>query len=577
MHKQAKIILGMMILVFNTELFAQNYVPPIGIPSPEFGINESHLMYANSQYDFGNGLENYKDAGYGPYTHYVDNSISCTDSSNSFGTQANPRCNLPNLRALAPGSVIEIHGGIYTSSRNWVTSSGTVDKPIFIRGYSNPNYVIQDDSEGKPIFVQTSPNPMPVIERTLRIRGAYIIIENIDFNKNDRREGAVDIRPDSADPMGNVHHIAVRNSEAQNYAHAHGGAGTLMAASGYADNIVYDIVFYKNNVHADNSYYDFNTDGDAPNQYQDDTMGIGVAPRSNRVWIVDNHIHHNAGDAVGTGHDANYTTSNYYIGRNIMNDCDENAVDLKEVENFVVSQNTMYDFYGASLGSNGAITVVHYGPDVAPKNTWFIFNEMYNASGSAVQVGGVVLDDVYYVGNVIHDIFNNTGTAYAFISWSSRNIYIVGNTIYRADNGIVFTGGDTAQANIENNIFSQLNTQNYVILNNTAYADRAVINNNLFYSDVFSPVIEGNSVNHQTTDPLFEDPDDNNFQLKFTPIPSPAIDSGMESSVYQVFQERFGLDIRVDYNGVPRPTLGSAWDIGAFEFDAESILADGFE
>lgn len=562
--------------LFSIQSMAQTYVPPIGIPAPEFGINESHMMYVGAQYDFGNGLENYKDAGNGPYTHYVDNSVTCTNSNNPFGTDTNPRCDLPNLRILAPGSVIEIHGGIYTSANNWVISSGTVDKPIFIRGYANPNWQIQNDSEGKPIFVKTATETMPVIERTLRIRGAYIIIENIDFNKNDRREGAVDIRPDSSDPMGSVHHVVVRNSEVQNYAHAHGGAGSLLAASGYQDNFVTDIVFYKNNVHADNSYYDFNTDGDAVNQYQDDTMGVAIAPRSSRVWILDNHIHHNAGDAVGTGHNANYTSTNYYIGRNILNDCDENAVDLKEVENYVISQNTMYDFWGAGWGSDGTITVVHYGPTVAPRNTWFIYNEMYNASDNAVQVGGTVLDDVFYIGNVIHNISNSSGTANAFVSWGSRNVFLINNTVYATDNGIDFSGGDAALATIENNIFSHLNTQNYIGLSNSSYTNRAIINSNLFYSDVFVPAIDGNSINQVSTNPLFVNPINTNFQLQNSPSTSPAIDSGFESAVYQTFQDRFGIDIRVDFAGTARPS-NSEWDMGAFEFSSHMIFKDSFE
>ncbi|MCF6323391.1 MAG: PKD domain-containing protein [Gammaproteobacteria bacterium] len=544
---------------------AQDYIPPIGIPAPEFGINESHMMYVDSQYDFGNGPEPYKDAGYGPYTHYLDNSVSCTDSDNTFGTVDNPRCNLPNLHELASGSVVEIHGGIYTSSQNWMTSTGTVDKPIFIRGYANPNWVIQDDAEGKPVFVQTSSTPMPVIERTLRIRGAYIIVENIDFNKNNRRESAVDIRP--ANLNESVHHIVVRNSEVQNYQHRHAGAGSLLAASGFEENFVHNIVYYKNNVHADNSFYDFNTDGDAIDQYQDDTMGIGVAPGSDRIWIVDNHIHHNAGDAVGTGHAAKHTATNYYIGRNIMNDCDENAVDLKEVENVVVSQNIMYDFYGAGQGSDGTITVVHDGPNLSPRNTWFIYNEMYNASDNAVQVGGSVDDDVYYVGNVIYDISNDSQTGAAFRSWASESFHMVGNTVYDTDIGLVVWSATTgAMVTVENNIFSNLKTAGYIELSNAGgYRERAVISNNLFHSSEFTPIIEGNSMNEVILDPLFVNPDNTNFSLQNIPVQSPAIDSGMESDVYQIFQDRFDIDIRVDFNGLPRPS-SSDWDIGAYEF-----------
>jgi len=560
-------LVGFVLLFTSMKINSAPYIPPIGIPAPEFGISEAHTMYENSQYDFGNGPEPYKDAGNGPYTHYVDNSVTCIDSRNGFGTFEKPRCNLPSLGSLAPGSVVEIHGGIYTS-RNWMTSSGTVDKPIFIRGYANPNWAIGNDTDGNPIFVKTSTEPMPVIEKTLRIRGAYIIVENLDFNKNDLRASAIDIRP--ANITESVHHISIRNNEAQNYAHAHGGAGSLMAASGYQENFVNDIVYYKNNVHADNSYYDFNTDGDAVNQYQDDTMGIAIAARSNRVWIIDNHIHHNAGDAVGTGHGANYTSTNYYVGRNILNDCDENAVDLKEVEHYVVSQNIMYNFFGAGQGSNGTIAVVHYGPNVAPKNTWFIYNHMYNASDAAIQVGGTVLDEVFYIGNVIHGISNSSQTGTAFISWGSRKINIIGNTVYDTDRGLVFSGNDEAQAIIENNIFSNLKTQDYVNLSNSSYSNRAIIRNNLFHSSTFTPVVDGNSINEINSAPLFEAPSENNFKLRNTPTPSPAIDSGIESDVYQVFQNRFGIDIRRDKNGLARPQK-NIWDMGAFEY-TDSVL-----
>lgn len=577
--KLAMVFIAVLLLP-QTQLLAQTYVPPIGIPAPEFGIEESHMMYVGAQYDFGNGDEPYKDAGFGPYTHYIDNSVVCSDSSNNpFGTLDNPRCNIP-LRSLAAGSVVEIHGGTYTSVRNWLTSSGTVDKPIFIRGYADPKWVIKKDSEGNPIFVQSSPIPMPVIERTLRVRGAYIIIENIDFNLNNRREGAVDIRPTSTDPIGSVHHVAVRNSEVQNYGYhspAHtNNPGSLLAATGTTDNFVHDIVYYKNNIHPDNSFDDFNEDDDPVNTTEDDTIGVGITLWSNRVWVLDNHIHHTAGDALGTGHRANYTSRNYYIGRNIMNDCDENAVDIKSVENFVISQNIMYNFFGASLGSNGTAVVVHSGPIAAPINSWFIYNEIYNASDAAIQIGGEVLDDAYFIGNVIHNISNEAVTGSAFVSWGSDGIYVIHNTVYNSDRGVVFQGTRiTSQAIIENNIFSQLKTEDYVRLSNSDYLDRAIIRNNIFHSDTFTPVVEGNSVNEINSDPLFVDPANNNFELRNTPASSAAIDSGFESSVYQLFQDRFGLDIRVDLNGTVRPSGSSPWDLGAFEFD--EVFTDGFE
>jgi hypothetical protein len=97
------------------------WTPPIGIPQPSFGIVESHTMYQGQLYDYNNdGVPEapYKDAGNGPYTHYVDRSApNCTDGVNdsNYGTPALPRRTIPgdNLNSLAPlkaGSVVEVHG-----------------------------------------------------------------------------------------------------------------------------------------------------------------------------------------------------------------------------------------------------------------------------------------------------------------------------------------------------------------------------------------------------------------------------------------------------------------------------------
>ncbi len=47
---------------------------------------------------------------------------------------------------------------------------------------------------------------------------------------------------------------------------------------------------------------------------------------------------------------------------------------------------------------------------------------------------------------------------------------------------------------------------------------------------------------------------------------SPAIDAGVETEVYQKFQNLYGIDIRRGFDGGPRP-LGTGWDIGACEYD----------
>jgi len=45
---------------------------------------------------------------------------------------------------------------------------------------------------------------------------------------------------------------------------------------------------------------------------------------------------------------------------------------------------------------------------------------------------------------------------------------------------------------------------------------------------------------------------------------SPAQNAGVEHEVYELFRQRYGLDIRVDKDRVVRPAQG-AWDLGAYE------------
>ena len=163
--------------------------PPIGIPAPSFGIEETHRMYEGQTYDFGSGPEPYKDAGNGPYTHYVDNTHpNATNTDNPYGTASKPRNVIPG--ALAPGSVVEVHGGPYAVGRSysrdwtWFSGTGTSERPIFIRG-----------TEGEtPVFVGMR----------IRAGGSYIVIENFDFDNT-----RIGIRSD----LMAGDHISFRNLE----------------------------------------------------------------------------------------------------------------------------------------------------------------------------------------------------------------------------------------------------------------------------------------------------------------------------------------------------------------------------
>src|SRR5947207_353141 len=102
---------------------ATDWSPPLGIPSPSFGIFETAPESPNPW-----------TAGT-PGFYYVDATKSgSTDSSNAYGTPARPRRTIPT--DLPAGSVVELHG-VYDNSHgspNTLVSRGTADKPVFIRG-----------------------------------------------------------------------------------------------------------------------------------------------------------------------------------------------------------------------------------------------------------------------------------------------------------------------------------------------------------------------------------------------------------------------------------------------------------
>ena len=531
--------------VFNT------WTPPIGISAPEFGIFETYRMYDDTA-KRNPELTYHQNTEGGYYTHYVDNtSPNATDSNNPNGTADKPRKTIPKSN-IPTGSVIEIHGGPYIIGQTIITAQGSPDQPIFLRGYSETD---------KPLITYGD----------LYINSQYMIIENI------RRMDRGIIARSFADKP--AHHIAVRNCEVHN---APNGISAVSYDDGWP---VTDVVIYNNYVHLDNF------DPDAGEFPEDDETGVYIQRHSERVWVLDNLFHTIKGDAVGGGHAVNYTARNYYVGRNIMHTCGENAVDIKEVDTVILSQNIMYNFKGWSSGGTiGGATVFHYGPTHSPKNVWFIFNEIFDCE-IGIQVGGGQTYPIYFIGNIIHDVKNESspGTGKGFQTWSCKEVYMTGNVFYDVENGIDW-GVSTSEALLvfEDNIIANVAEGGYHLkVNVTAQQQKSIIENNLFYQPGGETRINwggkqyilsdwqtntGKGLTCIEGDPLFTNATAD-FHLQ---TGSPAIDKTDESDLYQLFFDTYGLDIRCDKDGVSRPQ-GSAWDIGAYEYIAaneEIFIAD---
>jgi len=424
-----------------------------------------------------------------------------------------------------------------------VYAHGTADRPVFFRGVS---------STDRPLFT-----------RLLYVLGSYAVLENLEFFKT-----GVYLRlllPED------IHHIAIRNLEMYGDG-TETRNGSAITLARWFDNVetygVSHTVIYNNHIH------DY---GDMDPDVENDWLGVAVNGYDvYYTWIVDNHIHHMGGDSVRTGNNAGwdppYTSRHAYIGRNHFHHNGENAIDLKLMADVVYSQNVMHDF-APSTSSGGYAVTAHYDPP----NNWVIFNTIYNAY-DGIAVHGVV--DFYAIGN---EIFNISGgeTGRGIVFWSSGEVHIVGNTIHNVDHGIYTWIPSTEPHPIIDNIIYNINdptTGWHIRYSDASLANASDLHHNLIYQDdgpirvrwgaLYNSVVDlqngtGKCQGCVEADPLFVDAASHDYRLQ---AGSPARDAGTGALPYfQLYEERFGVDIRFDLAGIPRPQ-GPEWDIGAHEF-----------
>jgi hypothetical protein len=206
-------------------------------------------------------------------------------------------------------------------------------------------------------------------------------------------------------------------------------------------------------------------------------------------------------------------------------------------------------------------------------------------------------ENVYLIGNVIHDIRHSTtdvtglypvpyvvtdpwSNGKTIRAWSqSATKYIIGNTIYNADGGI-YSPQTSNGFIITNNIFANIGDGSGiprdVFINNVSTANASELYNNLFSTSAritwatstvynvsgFQAAFPGVADGSFEADPKFFDPANNDFRLQ---ADSPAIDKGIETTVFQTFYNLYGIDIKKDFDANLRPQ-GAGWDIGAYEY-----------
>jgi hypothetical protein len=391
-----------------TAVAEAQYVPPVGIPAPGFGVNEAHTRYAGQAFSAGGFT--YRDAGNGPYSHYVNRSGGCTDSGNTYGTQSQPRCTIP--ASLPAGSVVEIHGGTYADDE-W-TANGTAANPVFIRGGSATK---------------------PVLSGDFRLSGSYAIIENIEIS-NGRLflDGGFTVVRRS-----HIHHTTK--------------AGAMVLVNGS------NTVVFGNQIN--------NISGG-------DRHGVQPGGGTSNVWILENTIFECEGDAIqfchgciGTGNGP----SNVYIGRNTLYSVStgENAIDIKETRGpVIISENLMYGYRDTATSNGEAVRINDEGNQgeiwlianrfrdslhgIQPQNNhstgvYILGNLFYNLTGSAIRSdGGYVYNNtIYNVGGMGIESateFRNNIVMNAQVNVNDKGVNgCSNNLLFESSGGIVAPSG----------------------------------------------------------------------------------------------------------------------------------------
>ncbi|MEK6642919.1 MAG: Ig-like domain-containing protein [Planctomycetota bacterium] len=571
---------------------AKDFVPPVGIPTPPFGIAESHQMYANQLYDFGGQMLPYPDAGNGPYTHYV-NFDNGTNAGNPFGTAALPRRSIPS--DLPAGSVVELHGtNVATSARYTITGDGTAAKPIFIRGPSASN---------KTIF-----------RRPFSVEGNYVICENIEFDAQDFVTGMVGanwfvVVASQLPPYKVFHHVALRHTiirdqptnDTENPFGIVAGVGAYDVSLNDPNMLIENVVIYDVEIGNFSQWNDY--------AGTNDYGGCLFAANLRNAWVLDCHFHHLRGDGVSVCRSnalLNQTPARQvYVGRNYLHHFKENCIDYKHGVTSIASQNVCHTVRASNSSQGHAITI-HDDDSTADwpasDNVWIILNTIYDAEMGIYHENNNLLpagkqSRSYLVGNLLFDIRYMLGnpnlTGWAIQKGQEAQSRIIGNTIWKCDQGIQMGFSALTQpANctqvVRNNAIVDLSERVFqatglhamhlfhlpssinpytTIENNLHYESVGVVRFNIskpglqagnYYTVLDMLTATGFGAGSLAANPMFSTATSPSFYLQAA---SPALSAGVDDESYALFEQQFGRSIRFNLDGRPKTT--GVYDIGA--------------
>ena len=490
--------------------YAQPWVPPTGVPMPTFGVRETAPAPPSPWTAETRGF------------YYVDNTHPAATDAAVFGTPGRPRRSIPT--GVDPGSVVEVHGGPYVSGTDTAGGgNGTAAAPIFYKGV------------GKPILQSSADR------RNFGVWGSYTIIEGFTFVN---RQVAL---------VG--HHTAVRDCEVRDMPPLPGGAAIYTAHTS-------DVVILRNLIHhnGNNNY-----------PVENDIHGVLVAAGALRVWVVDNEMYANGGSSI----QVNSLPTNdplaklVFIARNRMHEEGETGIAIKSGEDVVISQNELWGFRPTNYphsGSDGTAILIddQNAWNGLNNRMWILFNYVHNST-----VGIRTQNYAAVIGNIVRDV-QNAGV----LTWGSHDVHIEHNTFYNACRGLERFGGEVGfKVIFVNNIVGPRTCDDIKLTGNSVstsvmatslFNTPARITWGIMYSPLSSFMAGHACVGCREGDPRFVDPANANFKLG---AGSPATGTATPSSAYDIFQQLYGINIKVDFAGRTRPGLDGKWDMGALETD----------
>ncbi len=516
----------------------ETWTPPIGIPAPSFGITETYRMYDNPS-NRNQNLTYTQNADGGFYTHYVDYQTG-NNSNNPFGTANNPRKTIPN--DLLEGSVLEMRG-LYDDPGfgNYfiLHGTGTIEKPIFVRGLNQQNRVI--------------------IPRKMVSYTSFIIFENIEFDGGSFTISGVQ----------SSQYLCIRNS----VFHDDVPERVSISIQGPESLPANNIVVYNNIIHnADDSWNEGTADYD--------NGGVLISSFAHHIWVLDNYIYHCRGGGINTGQYGNGLNdiNHVYYGRNHLHHNRQSSLAVKMVNHVIVSENySHHNGFGNQAPGSGFLA--QYGPE----NVWVI-NNTFSDSDMGITIGGRsggIGENEYIIGNLIYNIKNTTNAFELGAAVGNRgaiHLTCVNNTIYNATKGIHCADITNGSVTVVNNIIKNIDTDYHVYVASNSHTDLTLKNNLLFQTNgnvqvrwggqgyglsTFEANNPGEASGNIEVDPLFVSESQYNFRVQAN---SQAIDKGVISDVYQIFFNLYGISLKKDFTGISRPQ-GAGWDIGAYEYD----------